>query len=209
MTITGPKKDLLDLIKHQGQITIDESVDKMDLAKTTVREHFTQLEKEGYIERSYERSGRGRPSLRFRLTKKGNGLYPSYEPEMMREFIRYLQTEGEHQILEDFFRKFWDRRFEKLQAMLEEQKPITEEDKARITCEMLDDEGFMVDFKHDQDSGRLIIKECNCPFREVIKVTKLPCKLEGEFYERVFEKKVERTSYIAEGDFACTYCIDG
>lgn len=207
MTITGPKKDLLDLIKHHGKLTIDETVEKMDLAKTTVREHFTQLERDDYIERSYERSGRGRPSLRFRLTKKGNGLYPSYEPEMMREFIRYLQTEGEHKILEDFFKKFWDRRYVKLKLMMEEEQVESEEDKARITRQMLDEEGFMAEFDRDADSGKLMMKECNCPFREIIKVTKLPCKLEEEFYEKVFGKEVERTTYIAEGDFACTYCV--
>ncbi|HET8865624.1 MAG TPA: DeoR family transcriptional regulator [Gracilimonas sp.] len=205
--LNGPKKELLDFIKHHGQLTIDESVEKMDLAKTTVREHFTQLEKDEYIERSYERSGRGRPSLCFQLTKKGNGLYPSYEPEMMREFIRYLQTEGEHGILEDFFKKFWDRRYEKLKLLLEEEKVTTEEEKARVTRKMLDEEGFMAEFGHNPDSGKLMMKECNCPFREIIKVTKLPCKLEKEFYKRVFGKEVERTSYIPEGDFACTYCI--
>lgn len=205
--LNGPKKELLDLIKHHGQLTIDKSVEKMNLAKTTVREHFTQLESEGYIERSYERSGRGRPSLRFRLTKKGNGLYPSYEPEMMREFIRYLQTEGEHKILEDFFKKFWDRRYVKLKLKMEEEEVQSEEEKARITHQMLDEEGFMPEFERDKKSGKLIMKECNCPFREIIKVTKLPCKLEEEFYQRIFGKEVERTTYIAEGDFACTYCV--
>lgn len=207
MTITGSKKDLLDLIKHYGQLTLDESVQKMGLAKTTVREHFMQLEKDEYIERGYERSGRGRPSLRFRLTKKGNGLYPSYEPELMREFIRYLQTEGEHRILEDFFKKFWEHRYRKLKHVIEEEQAESEEDKARIARQLLDEQGFMVEIDRDTDSGRLMMKECNCPFREIIKVTKLPCKLEEEFYKKVFGKKVERTTYIAEGDFACTYCV--
>ncbi len=204
--LTGSKKDLLDLIKHHGQITIDDTVEKMDLAKTTVREHFTQLEKDGYIERSYERSGRGRPSLRFKLTKKGNSLYPSYEPEMMREFIRYLQTEGEHRILEDFFEKFWERRYKKLELMLEDEHVQSEEDKVRVVQKMLDEEGFMPEYSLDSD-GRLTVKECNCPFHEIIKVTKLPCKLEEDFYRKVFGKEVERQSYIAEGDFSCTYCM--
>jgi predicted ArsR family transcriptional regulator len=206
--LNGPKKELLDLIKHHGQLTIDESVEKMDLAKTTVREHFTQLESDGYIERSYERSGRGRPSLRFRLTKKGHGLYPSYEPEMMRELIRYLQTEGEHGILDNFFTKFWDQRYQKLQEMLEEDQVETEEEKAQVVQKMLKEEGFMPEYYLDDHSGKLTVKECNCPFREIIKVTKLPCKLEEEFYRKAFGKNVERTTYIAEGDFACTYCID-
>lgn len=205
--ITGPKKELLDLIKHRGQITIDESVEEVDLAKTTLREHFTQLERDGYIERSYERSGRGRPSLRFRLTPKGNALYPSYEPQMMRELITFLKGEGKEELLETFFRNFWDRRYKKLQWMLDEEGAVNEEDTVRIVSSMLKEEGFMPEYDSEDEDGKLTVKECNCPFREIIKVTKLPCKLEEEFYEKVFGKKVERTSYIAEGDFSCTYCV--
>lgn len=204
---TGPKKELLDLIKNNGQLTIDESVENMDLAKTTVREHFSQLERDGYIERSYERSGRGRPSLSFKLTQKGNGFYPSYEPEILREFIRYLQTEGEHLIIEDFFEQFWEQRYQKLQLMLEVKPIHSEEDKVQIVGEMLKEEGFMPEYSLNKKTGAVSMKECNCPFREIIKVTKVPCKLESKFYQRVFGKEVARTSYIAEGDFACTYCI--
>lgn len=205
--ISGPKKELLDLIKHRGKLTIDETVEKIDLAKTTIREHFTQLEEDGFIERSYERSGRGRPHLQFQLTQTGNGLYPSHEPELMREFIRYLQIEGEHRILEDFFQKFWHHRYKKLKGILNEENIQTAADKARITRIMLDEEGFMPEIEQEQDSGKLMMKACNCPFKEIIKVTKLPCKLEEEFFQKVFGKKIERTTYIAEGDFACTYCV--
>ncbi len=205
--LTGPKKELLDLIKHHGQITIDESVEKTDLAKTTLREHFTQLERDGYIERSYERSGRGRPSLRFKLTKTGNSFYPSYEPELMRELVQFLQAEGQDEVLETFFKKFWDRRYKKLELMFESENAQTEEERLRVVSKMLEEEGFMPEHEKDMESGELTVKECNCPFREIVKVTKLPCSLEEEFYKKVFGKEVERTSYIADGDFSCTYCI--
>jgi len=204
---TGPKKNLLDLIKNQGQLTVDQLVEKVNLAKTTVREHMSQLENEGYIVRNYISSGRGRPSLCFKLTKKGNSLYPSYEPEMIKEFIRYLQTEGEHRILENFFEKFWNKRYKKLQLEIEENNAESEEEKLRLLKKMLDEEGFMPECEKRKESGEIIIKECNCPFSEIIKVTKLPCKLEQEFYQKVFERPVKRKTYIAEGDFACTYSV--
>lgn len=205
--LSGSKKELLDLIKHKGQVTIDESVEETDLAKTTLREHFTQLERDGYIERSYERSGRGRPSLQFKLSKQGNSLYPSYEPQMMRELVRFLQSEGKEEALEMFFKKFWDQRYKKLELMLETENVQSEEEKIRVVTKMLEEEGFMPEYEMNGEAGDLTMKECNCPFREVVKVTKLPCTLEEEFYRKVFEKNVERTTYIAEGDFACTYCI--
>ncbi|MTI87846.1 MAG: DeoR family transcriptional regulator [Balneolaceae bacterium] len=205
--ITASKKKLLDLIKQQGQTNIDGLVALTDMAKTTVREHLTQLERDNYVERSYDRSGRGRPSLQFKLTTKGNGLYPSYEPQLMRELIRFLQAEEEEELLETFFEKFWDRRYKKLELMMETSHVQTEEEKADVLKDMLDEEGFMPEYEIDPQTEKLTVKECNCPFREVIKVTNSPCRLEKEFYTKVFGKNVDRTSHIRKGDFSCTYCI--
>jgi predicted ArsR family transcriptional regulator len=204
--LTGTKKKLLDLIKLHGELAVDESVEEMDLAKTTLREHFMQLERAHYIERSYDRAGRGRPSLKFQLTQKGHDVYPSHEPRMMRELIQYLQEKGKQELMEGFFKKYWDDRYRKFKHKLEEAKVESEARKAAIVQEMLDEEGFMPVAQHIE-SGTLTIKECNCPFREIIKATTLPCKLEKEFYQKIFGQDVERTTYIAEGDSACTYCI--
>lgn len=71
----------------------------------------------------------------------------------------------------------------------------------------LEEEGFMPEVDPGRKYGQVIIKECNCPFSEVVKETRLPCKLEAMFYQKLFGEEVERTSYIAEGDFSCTYEI--
>lgn len=47
--LSGPKIELPDVINHHGQLTIDESVEKIDLAKTTVCEHFTLFSRECFF----------------------------------------------------------------------------------------------------------------------------------------------------------------
>lgn len=202
---SGSKKELLDLIKRGGTVKIDEAVEEMDLAKTTLREHLLQLERDGYIERTYERSGPGRPSLQYRLSNKGNSLYPSYESDLMRKFLQYLNSSDREELIEDFFEKFWEERYEKAQQQMDESGSELKE-KLEGLMDMLEKEGFMPEFSVDEES-EIKVKECNCPFREVIKETRLPCKLEAMFYSRLFEGNVERTSYIAEGDHSCTYHI--
>jgi len=81
------------------------------------------------------------------------------------------------------------------------------EEKLVVLMDMLEEEGFMPEFNIDNESDRLTIKECNCPFSEVVKETQLPCKLEAMFFKRLFNEEVKRTSHIAEGDFSCTYNI--
>lgn len=207
MMFSGSKKEIIELIKRKGIISVDEAVEETDLAKTTLREHFLQLERDGYVERDYVRSGPGRPSLQYQLTSKGNSLFPSSESKLIRKIIQYLKSKGSEQLVEDFFEDFWDQRLEEARNRIRKSSAEDRESKVKILIQMLGEEGFMPEFELDEGDQGLAVKECNCPFSEVIKETRLPCKLEELFYKKLFNGNAERTSYIAEGDYSCTYDI--
>lgn len=205
--VKGSKKQLLDLIKSKGIVSLDETVKHSGLAKTTLREHFLQLERDGYVERTYERNGPGRPSLQYELSAKGHQLYPSGESKLTRQFIRYLKEEGEEEMIESFFEKFWEERFQKAKKRMDKYGAEQKSERLQVLLNMLEEEGFMPEIEHDENNECLKVKECNCPFSEVIKETRLPCKLEAQFFKKIFGEQTERTSYIAEGDYSCTYRI--
>lgn len=207
MIYTGPKKDLLDLIKQKGTVSMDEAVTHTDLAKTTLREHFLQLERDGYIRREYIRSGPGRPSLQYQITPKGNRLFPSSESDLIREMLKFLKKQGDEQTIEQFFESFWEKRLKIARNRMDEASENDLKSRLGKLKEFLEEEGFMPEVDSDSNDGTITIKECNCPFSEVVKETRLPCKLEAMFYRKLFNKNVERTSYIADGDFSCTYEI--
>jgi predicted ArsR family transcriptional regulator len=110
-------------------------------------------------------------------------------------------------MVEDFFEDFWDQRLEEARNRIRKSSAEDRESKVKILIQMLEEEGFMPEFELDEGDQGLAVKECNCPFSEVIKETRLPCKLEELFYKKLFNGKAERTSYIAEGDYSCTYDI--
>ncbi|TVP98511.1 MAG: DeoR family transcriptional regulator [Balneolaceae bacterium] len=200
------KKELLELIKRNGTLSVDEAVEKTGLAKTTLREHFLHIEKDGAIQRGYVRSGPGRPSLQYKLTGHGHDQFPSYESKMMGELLTFLKKTGQEVLMEEFFEQFWEKRFQKAKHLMDEAGQ-GKEDSIDVLMDMLREEGFMPEYKGINEDGMVCLKECNCPFREVVKVTTLPCRLEAEFFQKLFNTNVERTTYIAEGDHACTYVI--
>ncbi|WP_069131214.1 helix-turn-helix transcriptional regulator [Rhodohalobacter halophilus] len=203
MMVSGSKEEILNLIKARGTLQLDEAVELTDLAKTTLREHFLQLERDGYIIREFVRSGPGRPSLQYSLSQKGQQLFPSQESNMLRDLIQFLKENGNDEEIEQFFTRFWDKRFQRASYLMENEPD--QASKLIKLNEMLSEEGFMPE--HEINEDKVTIKECNCPFSEVIKETRLPCRLEAEFYEKLFDGPVERTKFIAEGDHSCTYCI--
>jgi len=206
--ITGSKKELLDLIKKKGVVSVDECCEKTDLAKTTLREHFLQLERDGYIKREYLRSGPGRPLLRFKLTKKGHKLFPANESDLMKNLLQFLKQRGSEDLIEEFFRSYWDKRYEKATLLIDEIPDDQIEERLNLLTDLLEDDGFMPDVKYDDQTGNYTIRECNCPFYDIIEETRLPCQLEEEFFKKLFQTKIKRTTFIADGDFSCTYCHD-
>lgn len=204
---TGSKKELLDRIKRKGTLSIDEAVEHTELAKTTLREHFLQLERDGYIERDYVRSGPGRPRLQYQLTPSGHGLYPSSEARMIKEMLSFLKSRGEEDTIEEFFRMFWEERLDEARHRMDQSTEDSMQSKLAVLLHMLEEEGFMPEFDFNEEDKTLTVKECNCPFSEVVKETQLPCKLEAMFYKKLFDERAERKTHIASGDHACTYDI--
>jgi predicted ArsR family transcriptional regulator len=203
----GSKKELLNLIKRQCTLSVDEAVEQTGLAKTTLREHFMQLERDGYIQREYVRSGPGRPSLQYQLTPEGHNLFPSSEAELIRELINYLKKQDDEETLEDFFQVFWEERLDKAKNQMNQMPEKDMSSRVKALAQMLEKEGFMPELRLDENDETLTVKECNCPFTEIVKETRLPCKLEAMFYQKLFSDQTDRTTFIAEGDHACTYEI--
>ena len=203
--LSGSKKTLIDLIKHNGSISINEIVAHTGLSKTSVREHLLQFERDGDIESDYVRSGRGRPGLIYRLTSKADRFFPSTEQELFQKLLRHLKDEGYEEILQSFFESYWTERLQKARARM---NASSEDDlHARLSGlkAFLVEEGFMAELDVDEEQNRITVRECNCPFREVVKETRLPCQLEAEFYQKLLHPEAGRTTYIADGDFSCTY----
>lgn len=198
------RRTLLQLMKRRGEISLDDAMEATDLARTTLREHLNQLERDGLVHRRTEKQGRGRPRLRYRLSDGAEPLFPHRDGLLLRHLLRYLKDRGEESLIEGFFESFWAARTREVEHRL--RQVGAEGDMARkleVLEEVLREEGFMPEI--ERDGERLVVRECNCPFSEAVKQTRLPCRLEAAFYEAVFDAQIERVSYIPEGRSACSY----
>lgn len=203
--IGDTKKEILDLIKRNAPTCLDNIINHSNLAKTTIREHVTQLEKEGYIKRNYKKEGVGRPKLEFRLTEKGHELYPNHEHIMIKDIIHFLKERGYDQLLEEFFVTFWQNRIEQVKDAETTQPSNTSKDQLDELEKMLVEKGFMATVSRNQEE--IYIEQCNCPFRDVVSESQLPCQLEEKFLKKILNADVERVSYIPDGDNVCAYRI--
>ncbi len=198
------RKKLLDVLKCQGEVTVRQAADSLELATTTVRQHFGRLEEEGLVDRRTVAEGRGRPAVYFRMTSKARRMYPSRDAAMLPELLDFLSREGYHRAIDEFFRRYWRRRQAMIDDRLEEAGAETLEERLDVLRNFLDEQGFMPEFDVDAD-GAVEIRECNCPLRGAVESTRLPCRLESQFLESIVGQSPSRVEYIPDGHSACVY----
>ncbi|HET6567522.1 MAG TPA: transcriptional regulator [Rhodothermales bacterium] len=197
------KQKLLLLVKRRGCISLDDAEAATGLTRTTLREHFGHFERDGLVRRYTKKQGRGRPSLRYELTEQGQALFPSHDGVLLRRLLGFIEAEGKPELVERFFETFWEARLDDARRRL---RTVDRHDRAgqiRIVEELLREQGFMPEVDVTDDG--FAVRECNCPFPEAVKQTRLPCRLEAKFFEQLFDAPSTRVTYIPEGSPACTY----
>ena len=200
-----PKKSLLYLLKTKGELTLEQTQESLNLAKTTIRQHLKALEDRGLVERQYQTLGQGRPTVLFLLTPKGKEIFPNKESLLLKELLQFIQQTNQFELLSQFLKNYWQKRkkdFNNILKSLSKNKNPSFEIRVKALHQLLEVEGFMPTEGNNIDE---IIRECNCPFRSCITVTQLPCLFESQFISEVLEVNVKRTQYIPSGEYACTY----
>lgn len=197
------KRDLLLLIKRKGSVSLDDAEEETGLRRSTLREHFSHMERDGLVRRFTKRQGRGRPSLRYELAERGQALFPARDGVLLRELLKFLDEDGQPDLVERFFESFWEARLADARHRLRMEEGHGRAAQLTVLEDVLQEQGFMPEVHADEDG--LVIRECNCPFSEAVRQTRLPCRLEARFFEQLFGQQATRVTYIPDGSPSCTY----
>lgn len=195
------RRAILSALKQSGGTTVPALARIVDLNIETVREHLRTLRSQELVERRGTRSeGPGRPTVVYGLTADADALFPRREAEVLRELAVFLRDTGRGEVLKEFFtdhiRRTRSETLERVQG-LEGWERL--EEAARI----LSEQGFMAIV--EEGDGVPELRLCHCPLRELVEVSKAPCRAEVDFVEALVGEKLARTGYMPAGDATCCY----
>ena len=196
---------LLGLLKRRGATTIVDLERAVGLARESVRDHLQALVAAGYVERAgVRRAGPGRPAAVYRLSERGERLFPQREPELLREMAAFILAERREDVLE----RFLDARAAgKRQQHGARLAGLTGRERAEALAAILDEEGFLAELE-PTDDGRCKLRLCHCPLRELVAVTRLPCRSELALVQELLGTSLRREAFMPDGDSSCTYSFD-
>ena len=186
----GTKWDILRRLRQEGEATLQDLEDEMDLSASTLNEHLSDLQARDYVDKRSERDGPGRPHYVYFLTEEAEHLFPHAYAElatMLMDVIRSLADGPEARrkistIMRDHLRKYDD-----LETALDRLGyfPKTEE----------------------APDGSTVFEFHQCPFHDVAKEEPTLCNIDRSVLEDVSEGTVEMEESIVDGASACRFTV--
>jgi predicted ArsR family transcriptional regulator len=204
------KDHILTYLKRSGSSTVDEIASEFGLARMTVRQHLSGLERDGLVVSHEERRRTGRPHLVFTLTAGGEERFPKrYDrlADLALQEVSFLEADeiaglspAEKKRL--LLQKMADRVYH------EHEPAIVDKDlKERVAAvaEILRVEGGFAEWK--AEGQRYEIVDYNCVYRSVADSHHDVCEWHLSLLSRLLGQKTDCTQFITEGAHCCRFIV--
>jgi len=203
----GTPGRILEHLKRSGPASIPDFARAFALSPETVRAHVRALAEGGWVHEAGRRSeGRGRPERVWALTREAERLFPRREAEILQGLAAYLGETGQEQVLAAFLERFASER-----RLAAAERLVDLEGRARLdeVARILTDEGYMAEVQDGGEGAPPRLRLCNCPMRDLVDITRAPCKAEIAFVRDLVGESLARVEYIPDGGSACAYAVGG
>ena len=196
------RQQIVDYIRRHGRATVKQLDAHLGLTSTGVRQHLTVLEREGLVEAQEERGHVGRPALVYRLTDKGEALYPKKYDQLANILLEEVREVAGGQALQTLLRRVAVRFAEPYRARVDG-KALPE--RVKEATAIIQERGCQVDCV--QDGQDWLIQQHTCPFPRVASENSCVCALDVEFVRQLVGTDARLSTSLLRGDNACSYRV--
>ncbi len=196
------RQQILDYIRRQGRATVKDLDSFLKLTSTGVRQHLTVLEREGLVTAHEDRGRVGRPALVYKLTEKGDALYPKSYDQLANVLLEEVRELAGAEALQKLLRRVASRFAEPYKERLEG-RPLS--DRVLEASQIIQERGCLAECS--QDDGDWLIRQYTCPFPSVAGQNSCVCSLDVEFVRQLVGADARLTTSLLRGDDACTFRI--
>jgi DeoR family suf operon transcriptional repressor len=200
-TLAPTRQALVTAMKRSGEARADDLAAALGITVSAVRQHLVSLAADGLVDHREVRSGPGRPHHLYRLSDKGDGLFPRRYGLFAAELLDELEAESP-ELIEKLFEGRRRRRVERAHSRLAGKRF---EQRVRELTKILDEDGYLAEVV-PIEGGRFRIVEHNCAILAVAARYGAACGTELEFLREVLpDATVERVAHLLSGGHVCAY----
>lgn len=195
-----PRATIVRLLKEEGEHSAPELAERLGITDVAVRRHLALLHGGELITERTVKQERGRPVARYRLTERGERLFPHRYAEMVGDLFTWITDEQGRSGVRSFLRWRQERDAELYASHVDAPElPGRLEQLAEALCGA----GFAADVRETEDGFEL--RQTHCAVYDTAKAFPEICTHEAAVFREVLgeDVRLSRRRTLATGADAC------
>jgi predicted ArsR family transcriptional regulator len=196
------RMEVLELLRRKGRSSAESIANDLGVTTNAVRQHLTNLEREGLVGSQPERSGRGRPALLFTLTERADAVFPKRYGQLATMVLQEVQEMGGPEALDEVFERVAERHAAAIERDLE---GLAFEDKMKRVVAWIGRAGTLAEQTESPEGIKVTIH--NCPFRNTALKFPQVCTITPQLISRLTGAAVSQAESIHRHDPYCSFVV--
>jgi predicted ArsR family transcriptional regulator len=196
------RMEVLELLRRKGRSSAESIANDLGVTPNAVRQHLTNLERDGLVVSQPERSGRGRPSLLFALTERADSVFPKRYGQLATMVLQEVQEMGGPDALDEVFARVAARHASAIEKDLE---GLGFDEKLHRVVTWIGRAGTLVEQTEGAEGIHVTIH--NCPFRNTALKFPQVCTITPQLISRLTGAAVSQSDSIHRRDPYCSFVV--
>ncbi|HEX6350261.1 MAG TPA: helix-turn-helix domain-containing protein [Candidatus Dormibacteraeota bacterium] len=198
------RMEILELLRRRQAASAESISTELGITPNAVRQHLTNLERDGYVRSEPIRHKRGRPSLLFSLTDRADSAFPKRYGQLATMVLTELQEMGGPEMLDEVFRKVALRHATAVEPDLE---GLDFDEKLERVVNWIGRAGTLADHE-DLGDGSVRVTIHNCPFRNTALKFPQVCTITPHLLNNLLGASVSQSNSIHRRDPHCSFVVE-
>jgi len=192
------------MLENKAGITIDEIAAALAISRNAVQQHFTVLERDGYIQAGDVNKTAGRPVRSYILTEAGINSFP----KQYAWFSEFILSDLKNELGTEAFLRYLHKLGSKLsQSLLPQFEGKQEHERIELLLSVMDGLGFNVRHMTELDSTDQTIEACNCVYHDLAQKHEEICEFDRTLISTLLGKTIDHEECMAKGGAVCRFRI--
>jgi len=196
------RMEVLELLRRKGHASAETIASDLGVTPNAVRQHLTNLEREGFVVSQPERRARGRPSLLFSLTERADSVFPKRYGQLATMVLQEVQEMGGEDALDEIFARVAARHAHAIERDLE---GLDFDQKLKRVVAWIGRAGTLAEQTETEEGVKITIH--NCPFRNTALKFPQVCAITPHLITQLLGAPVSQADSIHRRDPYCSFVV--
>jgi predicted ArsR family transcriptional regulator len=191
---------LLDSLRGRDSATVGELVEALGVTATAVRQRLTRVMEAGYVARSTERQGRGRPVHRYRLTRSGAKAAGNNYADLAMTLWEEIRAVPDPEFRKGLLKRIAGRLTDRYAG---EVKGDTSGERMQSLAALMNGRDVLFDVDRSRELPVLTVMAC--PYPDLAEQDRSICAMERMLFSEVVGEPLKLSECRLDGANCCTF----